>query len=168
MARRARSESSSPPRSAARRARAVSRPRATSVSGRRAKSVFRTSGHTAEPASSGLKAKSTSVRAGARRAKTPSVVLPVSEPESVGREAKSVAVPLRPELPSLRRLLCLRCAKRAVSVPSSSCSFDKGRSKKCSYCRSQKSKCFPVSTSFLLPITLLTLVDPPLLGRLRP
>ena len=165
MARRARSESSSPPRSAARRARVVSRPRATSVSGRRAKSVFRTSGRTAEPASSGLKAKSSSVRAGAQRAKTPPVVLPVSEPESVGREAKSVAVP---ELPSLRRLLCLRCAKRAVSDPSSSCSFDKGRSKKCSYCRSQKSKCFPVSTSFLLPITLLTLEDPPLLGRLRP
>ena len=183
MARRARSESSSPPRSAARRARVVSRPRATSVSGRRAKSVFRTSGRTAEPASSGLTAKSSSVRAGARRAKTPPVVFPVSEPESLGRKATSLVVgasadkepstsagPAGPagEPPSLVRVLCLRCAKFTAKNPSLVCSFDKESSHKCSRCRAQKSKCPPISVYYFLPILLLIFVAPPLPGLVWP
>ena len=98
---------------------------------------------------------SSSVRPVARRAKSPSAVRvasgreaePAAEPpaESLGLEATSAAVRLRPDLPSLRRLLCLHCAKHAVVDPSSSCSFDKEKSKMCFYCRSQKSKCFPVS-----------------------
>jgi hypothetical protein len=111
----AREASSSPVRSAARRARIVS-----------------------------------SVRSGAHRAKSSLAVRVASS-----REAEPAAEPAEPaaDPPSLRRLLCLRCAKRAAVNPASSCFFDKKNSKKCLYCRSQKSKCLPVSTS--LPLWLL-------------
>ena len=94
-----------------------------------------------------LEASSSSVRSAARRACIVSSVRPGAQraksPPAVRAEpaAKPVANP-----PSLRRLLCLRCAKRASVDPASSCLFDKKKSKKCLYCRSQKSKCLPVST----------------------
>ena len=98
-------------------------------------------------------ASSSSVRSAARRARIVSSVCPGAQraksPPAVraasSREAEPAAEPAASP-PSLRRLLYLRCAKRASVDPASSCFFDKENSKKCLYCRSQKSKCLPVST----------------------
>src|SRR5580692_7191403 len=48
----------------------------------------------------------------------------------------------------LFHVLCLRCAVRAGTDPSSSCLFDDPDSVKCLYCRGQKSLCDPVSSFF--------------------
>ena len=85
-----------------------------------------------------------SVCPGAHRAKSPLAVHVASSREAEPA-AKPTAEPAA-DPPSLRRLLCLRCAKHAVVDPASSCFFDKEKSKKCLYCRSQKSKCLPVNT----------------------
>ena len=85
-----------------------------------------------------------SVRPGAHRAKSPLAVRVTSS-----REAEPAAEPASEpaaDPPTLRRLLCLHCAKHAVVDPASSCFFDQEKSKKCLYFRSQKSKCLPVST----------------------
>jgi hypothetical protein len=100
-----------------------------------------------------LEASSSSVRSAARRARIVSSVRPGAQraksPPAVRAasscEAEPAAEPVA-DPPSLRCLLCLRCAKRASVDPSSSCFFDKENSKKCLYCHSQKSKCLPVST----------------------
>ena len=94
-----------------------------------------------------LEASSSSVRSAARRARIVSSVRPGAQraksPPAV--RAAPAAEPVA-DPPSLRRLLCLRCAKHASVDPAASCFFDKVKSKKCLYCRSQKSKCLPVST----------------------
>ena len=99
-----------------------------------------------------LEASSSSIRSGARRARIVSSDRPRAQraksPPAVraasSREAEPTAEPAA-DPPSLRRLLCLRCAKHAVVDPGSCCSFDKENSKMCSYCRGQKNKCLPVS-----------------------
>ena len=164
---RARSVSSSTPRTVARRARTASSAPAMAPGAQKTVSF------------SGRKAKTTSICAGARRARTPPVVFPVSEPKSLGQKATSPVVgtsadkepsasagPAGPasEPPSLVQLLCLRCAKYAAKNLSSVCSFDKESSDKCSRCCAQKSKCLPVSISFSLPISLLIWIAPPLPG----
>jgi hypothetical protein len=106
--------------SAARRARVVSSVRPGARGAKFSSSVRFASGHEAEPA-----------------AKLPA--------KSLGREATSAAIRLRHDLPSLRHLLCLHCAKHAAVDPGSCCSFDKENSKMCSYYCGQKNKCFPVS-----------------------
>jgi hypothetical protein len=98
-----------------------------------------------------LEASSSSVRSAARRARIVSSVRPRAQraksPPAVRAASSREAEPAEPaaDPPSLRRLLCLRCAKHAVVDPGSCCSFDKENSKMCSYCRGQKNKCLPVS-----------------------
>ena len=102
-------------------------------------------------------ASSSPVRSAARRAQIVSSVCPrahrAKSPPAVcvasGREAEPAAKPAAEPVAdpsSLCHLLCLRCAKYAVVDLAFSCFFDKEKSKKYFYCRSQKSKCFPVST----------------------
>jgi hypothetical protein len=113
--------------------------------------------HLSSPqSSSGRKAKS-SVRASGRKVKrTTSRVASVS-----GRKAEPVSpAAASAEDSSLGRLLCLRCAKRGKDEPKLRCTFDDPGSKKCSRCRSQKSICPPVSTSFSSSVFVLTLVVP--------
>ena len=49
--------------------------------------------------------------------------------------------------PKLFQVFCLQCAVHTATDPTATCRFDRPESKKCRYCREQKSLCDPVSVS---------------------
>ena len=106
-----------------------------------------------------------------RRPHTPSVASALSSSAGPQRPRASVSVPparlrRRPRprhqcppgaSPELFRVFCLRCAVHTATDPAATCRFDRPESKKCRYCREQKSLCDPVSishcSSFFLYLT---------------
>ena len=96
-----------------------------------------------------------------RRPHTPSVALAPSSSAGPQRPSIPVSVPParlrrqpRPRhqcppgaAPELFRVFCLRCAVHTATDPAATCRFDRPESKKCRYCREQKSLCDPVSVS---------------------
>ena len=165
------SDSSSPPRPAARRARNSSSASALALRARKSRSSsghkaetapVRASGHTAKRSSSrvsGRKAKpvsSSPPRPSARRARkvssAPAVALGAEKSPPAGSPGPKSA-PASPRASAsgptfLGRRLCLRCAKFAESTPEHRCLFDKGSSKMCACCRALKSPCLPVSNPY--------------------
>ena len=134
------SDSSSPPRPAAQRARNVSSASALALRARKSRS---SSGHKAETAparASGHKAKPAVVALGAEKSPPAGPPGPKSAPVSPRASASGPTF--------LGRRLCLRCAKFAESTPEHRCLFDKGSSKMCARCRALKSPCLPVSNPY--------------------
>jgi hypothetical protein len=72
-----------------------------------------------------------------------SSLAPVPEPSGSLVDVTSPSV--SPATGALARQLCLRYAKLAARRPEASCEFNKSNSKKCQYCRGQKTSCQLVS-----------------------
>ena len=101
------------------------------------------------------------LRRGLRHPHTPSVASAPSSSAGPQRPRVPVSVPSarlcrwpRPRhqcppgaAPKLFRVFCLQCAVHTATDPTATCRFDRPESKKCRYCREQKSLCDPVSVS---------------------